>query len=26
MAFNQARATYQVSLWQLEQATGKPVF
>jgi outer membrane protein, heavy metal efflux system len=26
MAFNQARATYQVSLWQLEQAIGKPPF
>jgi cobalt-zinc-cadmium efflux system outer membrane protein len=26
MAFNQARAAYQVSLWQLEQATGKPIF
>ena len=25
MAFNQARANYQVSLWQLEQATGQPV-
>jgi cobalt-zinc-cadmium efflux system outer membrane protein len=25
MAFNQARAAYQVSLWQLEQATGKPI-
>jgi cobalt-zinc-cadmium efflux system outer membrane protein len=26
MAFNQARANYQVSLWQLEQAVGAPVF
>jgi cobalt-zinc-cadmium efflux system outer membrane protein len=25
MAFNQVRANYQVSLWQLEQATGQPV-
>jgi cobalt-zinc-cadmium efflux system outer membrane protein len=26
MAYNQARANYQMSLWQLEQAVGRPVF
>ncbi len=26
MAYNQSRANYQISLWQLEQAVGEPIF
>jgi cobalt-zinc-cadmium efflux system outer membrane protein len=26
MSYNQARANYQISLWQLEQATGRSIF